>query len=329
MTMTDIRGLTRDSTADDVLAGIDLTGKRAIVTGATSGIGVETARSLARAGADVTLAVRDTAKGREVADEIGRSIEGTGGAVAVEELHLDDLASVHAFVQAWSGPLHVLVNNAGIMDTPLAYTAAGWESQLATNHLGHFALAVGLHDALAAAGSARVVSVASSGHGGSPVHLEDLMFLRRPYEPGLAYGQSKTANVLFAVEAQRRWGHEGITVNALMPGGIWTGLQKHWDPQVVAELRVQAAGMMKTPEQGASTSVLLATAPELEGYGGRYFEDNHEADVVEEIVNGTNGVRPWALDPETAGRLWEVSTALVDAESVRLGLSSGPGRGQG
>jgi len=317
MTMSDIRGLTKDSTADDVLAGVDLTGRRAVVTGAASGIGVETARALAQAGAEVTIAVRNTARGQEVADDIEAT---TGHAVAVAELHLDDIASVHAFVGTWSGPLHMLINNAGIMDTPLVRTAAGWESQLATNHLGHFALATGLHDALVAAGAARVVSVSSSGHGGSPVHLEDLMFLRRPYEPGLGYGQSKTANVLFAVEAQRRWGHEGITVNALMPGGIWTGLQKHWDPAVVADLRVRAAGMMKTPEQGASTSVLLATAPELEGYGGHYFEDNHEARVVDEIYDVVYGVLPYAVDPEAAARLWDVSTALVDAETARLGL---------
>ena len=319
-TLNDIRGLTKDSTADDVLAGIDLTGRRAVVTGAASGIGVETARALARAGAEVTIAVRNTAKGREVAYDIAASTPATSPAVTVAELHLDDIASVHAFVRAWSGPLHILVNNAGIMDTPLAYTSAGWESQLATNHLGHFALATGLHDALVAAGSARVVSVSSSGHGGSPFHFEDPFFVRRAYEPELAYGQSKTANALFAVEAQRRWGSEGITTNALMPGGIWTGLQKHWDPAVVADLRVQAAGLMKTPAQGASTSVLLATAPELEGYGGRYFEDNREARVVPELYDVVYGVLPWAVDPEAAARLWDVSTALVDAEAVRLGL---------
>ncbi len=318
MTMNDIRGLTKDSTADDVLAGIDLTGRRAVVTGAASGIGVETARSLARAGAEVTIAVRNTAKGRAVADDIEAT---TGRAVSVSELHLDEIASVHAFVSAWSGPLHILVLNAGIMDSPLAYTSAGWESQLATNHLGHFALATGLHEALVAAGSARVVSVASSGHASSPFHFEDPFFLRRTYEPGLGYGQSKTANVLFAVEAQRRWGAEGITVNSLMPGGIWTGLQKHWDPQLLADLKVQAVGLVKTTEQGASTSVLLATAPELEGYGGRYFEDNREARVVPEIYDVVYGVVPWALDPEAASRLWDVSTALVDAETVRLGLT--------
>ena len=212
------------------------------------------------------------------------------------------------------------MNNAGIMDTPLAYTSAGWESQLATNHLGHFALATGLHDALVEAGSARVVAVSSSGHGSSPFHFEDPFFLRREYTPNLAYGQSKTANVLFAVEAQRRWGGEGVTANALMPGGIWTGLQKHWDPELLATLKRDAVDLVKTTEQGASTSVLLATAPELEGYGGRYFEDNREARVVPEIYDVVYGVLPWAVDPEAAARLWDVSTALVDAERVRLGL---------
>jgi NAD(P)-dependent dehydrogenase (short-subunit alcohol dehydrogenase family) len=318
MTMNDIRGLTKSSTADDVLAGIDLTGKRAIVTGAASGIGVETARALAKAGAEVTIAVRNTTKGREVADDIEADVK--GGPVTVAELHLDDIASVDAFVAAWSGPLHILVNNAGIMDTPLAYTSAGWESQLATNHLGHFALATGLHDALVEAGSARVVSVASSGHGSSPFHFEDPFFLRRDYTPNLGYGQSKTANVLFAVEAQRRWGAEGITVNSLMPGGIWTGLQKHWDPELLATLKRDAVDVVKSPAQGASTSVLLATAPELEGYGGRYFEDNREARVVPEIYDVVYGVLPWAVDPEAAAHLWDVSIALVDAERVRLGL---------
>ncbi|GAA3564392.1 SDR family NAD(P)-dependent oxidoreductase [Microlunatus spumicola] len=320
MTMNDIRGFTKTSTADDVLAGIDLAGKRAVVTGAASGIGVETARALARAGAEVTIAVRNTVKGREVADDIAASVPGTSPAVRVAELHLDDIASVDAFVAAWSGPLHILVNNAGIMDTPLAYTSAGWESQLATNHLGHFALATGLHDALVEAGSARVVSVASSGHGSSPFHFEDPFFVRRDYTPNLGYGQSKTANVLFAVEAQRRWGGEGVTANALMPGGIWTGLQKHWDPELLATLKRDAVDLVKTTEQGASTSVLLATAPELEGYGGRYFEDNREARVVPEIYDVVYGVLPWAVDPEAAARLWDVSTALVDAERVRLGL---------
>lgn len=218
-------------------------------------------------------------------------------------------------MRSWSGPLDVLVANAGVMDAPESYTPAGWESQFATNHLGHFALALGLHDALAASGSARIVSVSSSGHGGSPVVFDDLFFRRRRYEPGLAYAQSKTANVLFAVEVGRRWADVGITANACMPGGIWTGLQKHWDPAVLATTKLSAAGAVKTPEQGAATSVLLATAPELAGVTGRYFEDCHEAAVTDRIVNGLHGVLPWALDEDDAERLWDVSVALLDAEA--------------
>ena len=222
-------GFDHTSTAADVAAGIDLTRKAAVVTGAASGIGVETARALAGTGAAVTLAVRDVARGRQVAKDIAA----TTGSAAVDarELDLTDPGSVERFVDGWSGPLHLLVNNAGVMDTPETYTEQGWELQFATNHLGHFALALGLHDALAADGAARIVSVSSSGHGASPVVFDDLFFARRAYDPGLAYGQSKTANVLFAVEATRRWAADGITANALMPGGIWTPLQRHWSAE--------------------------------------------------------------------------------------------------
>ncbi len=302
------------STALEVVDGIDLAGRTAVVTGAASGIGVETARALARTGAAVTLAVRDVDAGRRVA----RDITATTGnsAVQVGELDLADVASVDAFAACWKGPLHVLVNNAGVMFTPETYTSAGWELQFATNHLGHFALALGLHDALAADGSARIVSVSSSGHAGSPIVFDDLFFDRRPYDPGLAYGQSKTANVLFAVEASRRWADDGITANALMPGGIWTSLQRHWDPAVLAATKAQvtAAGFSaKTPEQGAATSVLLATLPALQGIGGRYFEDCHEAETVPELVDGLYGVRDFALDPVAARRLWDVSVEMLNS----------------
>lgn len=305
------------STALEVVDGIDLTGRRAVVTGASSGIGVETARALAHAGAEVTLAVRDTAAGERTAADIAST---TGRpAPHVATLDLADLASVDAFVASWSGPLHVLVHNAGVMDTPRGTTAQGWETQLGTNHLGHFALATGLHDALAAAGDARVVVVSSSGHAASPVVFDDLFFERRPYDPGLAYGQSKTANVLFAVELTRRWAADGITANALMPGGIWTPLQRHWSPEQRAAAEQQSqqaerAGLfrMKTPEQGAATSVWVATAPELAGVGGRYYEDCGEAAVVEQL-DGLHGVLPHALDPVAAERLWEVSEALLAA----------------
>ncbi len=303
------------STAAEVVADVDLTGRRALVTGGAGGIGLETARALAGAGAQVTLAVRDTAAGRTAARDIAAS---TGNdTVDTRVLDLVDLGSVAALVAAWEGPLHILVNNAGIMASPEAYTPQGWELQLATNHLGHFALALGLHEALAAAEDARVVSVSSSGHGNAPVDLDDLFFDRRPYDAGTAYGQSKTANVLFAVEAQRRWADDGITANALMPGGVWTGLQQHWDPEVLASTKAQvpatdASGMgVKTPQQGAATSVLLATWPGLRGVGGRYFEDCHEAEVVDQVRDGLHGVCAYALDPGAAERLWDVSTFLV------------------
>jgi len=305
------------TTALHVVDGLDLTGRRAVVTGAASGIGVETARALAHAGAQVTLAVRDTDAGARVAADIAQ----TSGRndVAVEHVDLADLATVDALTARWTGPLHILVNNAGVMDTPQGSTAQGWETQFGTNHLGHFALATGLHPALAAAGDARVVSVSSSGHAASPVMFDDLFFQDREYTPGLAYGQSKTANVLFAVELTRRWAADGITANALMPGGIWTPLQRHWSAERRAAneqqaRQAEAAGLfrMKTPEQGAATSVFLATSPQVAGVGGRYFEDCHEAEVVPQL-DGLAGVLPHALDPDAARRLWDVSEQLLAA----------------
>ena len=303
------------STALQVVEGIDLTGQAAVVTGAASGIGVETARALASTGAAVTLAVRDLHAGERVATDI----TATTGNAAVSASHLDlaDLDSVHAFTDGWAGPLHLLINNAGVMMTPKSYTAAGWELQFATNHLGHFALALGLHDALAADGAARIVSVSSSGHGNSDVVFDDLFFERRPYDPGLAYGQSKTAQVLFAVEATRRWRADGITANALMPGGIWTNLQRHWDPAALAATKASTAAAgwtAKTPEQGAATSVLLATSTQLAGVGGRYFQDCHEAEVVPQIIDGLHGVRDYALNPASASRLWDISVQLLDGQ---------------
>ncbi len=303
---------TADSTALEVVHGIDLGGRTAIVTGAASGIGVETARALAQAGAAVTLAVRDVDAGLRTAADIRRNAP--GAVVHVGLLELTDPASVRCFVDDWIGPLHILVNNAGVMLTPELRTPQGWELQFATNHLGHFALAVGLHAALASADGARVVSVSSSGHGNSDIVYDDLFFERRPYDAGHAYGQSKTANVLFAVEATRRWADDGITSNALMPGGIWTNLQRHWDPEELAatKARVTALGFTaKTPEQGAATSVFAASSPLLEGVGGLYLEDCREAEVVPEIIDGVYGVRDYALDSANAQLLWTVSSDLL------------------
>ncbi|MFE7282825.1 SDR family NAD(P)-dependent oxidoreductase [Streptomyces noursei] len=295
------------STAAEVAQGVDLTGRRVLVTGASSGLGAETARVLAAQGAAVTLAVRDTAAGERVAKAI---TEATGNQdLRVAHLDLADPASVTAFTTAWQGPLHVLVNNAGVMASPERYTAQGWEWQFATNHLGHFVLATGLHDALAADGPARIVVVSSSGHQLSPVVWDDIHFAFRPYDPWLAYGQSKTANVLFAVEATRRWAQDGITANAVMPGAIHTNLQRHTEGgrgsgSVPTEL-------IKTVGQGAATSVLLATSPLLDGIGGRYFTDCNESPVLDRRGAPLQGVARYALDPAGARRLWTLSEQLL------------------
>jgi NAD(P)-dependent dehydrogenase (short-subunit alcohol dehydrogenase family) len=298
-----------ESTAAEVIDGVDLSGRRAIVTGASSGIGVETARALAGAGAAVTLAVRDTAAGERVAADIGDAVE-------VAALDLSDLASVASFVSAWRGPLDILVNNAGVMAIQdLTLSSSGHEMQFATNHLGHFALAVGLHDALAAADGARIVSVSSGGHLRSPVVFDDIDYAFRDYDPFGAYGQSKTANVLFAVEATRRWASDGIFANALMPGGIATPLQRHLPPEYAAQAleRFRAGGSdFKTVEQGAATSTLLAASPLLDGVGGRYFEDCNEARLVDHRGGpGQGGVAPYALDPANAERLYELSLQMI------------------
>ncbi len=302
-----------ESTAAEVAEGIDLSGKRMIVTGGASGIGIETARALAERGAEVTIAVRDTDAGERVAADID-------GHVRVAPLELTDLESVRAFVSDWDGPLDVLINNAGVMAIQeCELTDGGLEKQFATNHVGHFALTLGLHDALAAAdGEARVVSVSSSGHRLSPVVFDDINFESREYSPFLAYGQSKTANVLLAVGVTDRWAEDGITSNALMPGGIATPLQRHLPPGFVeARLKErEEAGepvTMKTPQQGAATSVLLATSPQLEGVGGRYFDDCNEAVVLQpdEMEGATDGVASYAVDRDNADRLWELSLELV------------------
>ncbi|GIF74478.1 SDR family NAD(P)-dependent oxidoreductase [Asanoa siamensis] len=286
------------TTAEEVLAGVSLAGRRALVTGGGSGIGLATARALAGAGADVTIAVRDPAQGR-------------AAGVRWELLDLSDLGSVRAFANRWVGPLHILVNNAGIMRTPEAHTADGWESQFATNHLGHFALTVALHPWLLAADGARVVAVTSASHLRAPVDFDDINFRRRPYDPTVAYDQSKTANILFVVEAARRWLHDGVTVNAVNPGGVRGKLQRHLSETELAELdsRAAAGPGWKTPSQGAATSVYVASAVSLAGVSGRYFEDCHEAGLNQP---GTfTGVAPYAMDPANAARLWEISAAAV------------------
>ncbi len=294
------------STAAEVAHGIDLTGKRIVITGGAAGIGLETARVLASAGAEITLAVRRPAAAQLVAKEL-RQVTGNP-AIEVRQLDLSDLRSVHSFVNDWAGPLHILINNAGIMAVPeLERTPQGFEIQFGTNYLSHFALALGLHRFLAAANGARVVSVSSSGHFFSPVIFDDLSFDFVPYTPIGAYGQSKSATALLSVGITQRWADDGIVSNALNPGAIATGLQKHTGGlKTPVERR-------KTPEQGAATTVLLAASPLLDGVSGRYFEDCTEAEqVARRPTDFTGGYANYALDPGNAARLWDVSQRLIE-----------------
>jgi NAD(P)-dependent dehydrogenase (short-subunit alcohol dehydrogenase family) len=312
--MTTLRIVTpfgAQSTAAEVIKGIDLGGKRAIVTGASSGIGVETARALASAGAELTLAVRNVEAGQHTVEDI-LSTSGDSK-LLVASLDLADQASIAAFVANWRGPLHILVNNAGIMAAPLMRTREGWEMQFATNHLGHFALATGLHGALAAAAGARVVVVSSVGHINGEVLFDDIHFERCPYDAWASYSQSKTANILFAVEAARRWGSDRIMVNALNPGRILdTNLKRYIggiSNSPVAFEPNSTGVSWKSIQQGAATSVLLASSPLLDGVSGRYFEDCNEAEPYQP---GTRrGVAKYALDPEKAARLWQVSIEML------------------
>jgi NAD(P)-dependent dehydrogenase (short-subunit alcohol dehydrogenase family) len=312
------------STADEVIAGVDLSGLRAVVTGASSGIGAETARVLAVAGAEVTLAVRDTRAGALVADRIAASTgqdRPAAGRPTVAAVDLADPGSVARFARDWEGPLHLLVNNAGLVTGGLERTEEGWELQFATNHLGHFALAWALHDALAQGAQeravARIVSLSSTAHMRAPVDFDDIHFVRRPYDPQIAYAQSKTANSLFAVEATRQWAPESIVANAVNPGGIKTGLQRNFSQRQRESLdAAEAAGVFtyKTTGQGAATTLVAATAPEFERTGGHYLDDCREAYTVPddaELATHPHGVKEWALDPEAARALWSVSLATL------------------
>jgi NAD(P)-dependent dehydrogenase (short-subunit alcohol dehydrogenase family) len=312
---------TASSTAADVLAGHDLSGLRAIVTGASSGLGAESARALTVAGAEVVLAVRDARAGDAAAHAIAGSAGVSPPPVAVVDLA--DRGSVAQFVESWTGPLHLLLANAGVVTGGLERTPEGWELQFATNHLGHFALATGLHRALAEGaadrGEARIVAVSSTAHMRADVDFDDLHFDRREYDPQIAYAQSKTANSLFAVGATQRWARDGIFANSVNPGGVATGLQRNFTRRQKESLAAaEAAGIFtyKTVEQGAATSMVAAVAPQLARSGGHYLDDCQEAYPVPndaDLADHPHGVKAWALDPDRADRLWSVSTALLEA----------------
>ncbi|WP_159573506.1 SDR family NAD(P)-dependent oxidoreductase [Curtobacterium sp. 18060] len=309
---------TASNTAADVVEGVDLHEVRAVVTGASSGIGIETARALSAAGASVTIAVRNPTAGQHVADMVEAS---TSRRPDVARLDLADVTSVSGFVDAWNGPLHLLVNNAGLVTAGLERTMTGRELQFATNHLGHHALATGLHRALAAGaaerGEARVVALSSTAHMRAGIDFDDIDFQRRDYDPQVAYAQSKTANSLFAVEATRRWVDEGITANAINPGGIATGLQRNFTAEQKASLdAARAAGVFryKTVEQGAATTMVAAVSEEFAHTGGHYLDDCQEAYTVADdaaLADHPHGVKAWALDPALAERLWSVSDELL------------------
>ncbi len=308
------------STAEEVVAEADLRGLRAVVTGASSGLGAETVRVLAAAGADVTLAVRDATAGARVADRIAVPAGQPRPAVAVVDLADPD--SVARFATHWHGPLHLLINNAGLVTAGLERTVQGWELQFATNHLGHFALAYSLHDALtrgaADRGTARIVAVSSTAHMRAPIDFGDIHFEHRAYDPQIAYAQSKTANSLFAVEATRQWAGERIVANAVNPGGIRTGLQRNFTQRQRESLdAAEAAGVFtyKTVGQGAATTLVAAIAPEFAATGGHYLDDCREAYIVPDDADlsaHSHGVKQWALDPDAARRLWSVSRATLD-----------------
>jgi len=301
------------STAREVAAGCDLNGMTAIVTGGASGIGVETARALAEAGAEVMLAVRNVEAGEATAADIGKTAPGK---VTVGKVDLSDMASVAAFASAWGDrPLNVLINNAGVMACPLSYTAQDLEMQIGTNHFGHFLLSVllarGLMNAAEEGRASRLVSLSSIGHRRSGIHFDDIHYRERPYDKWQAYGQAKTANSLFAVGFHERFADLGVTANAVMPGGIMTPLQRHLPrEEMIAFGWMDENGKVndrfKSTEQGAATSVWAALAEELEGVGGLYLENCNQA-VPWSQDTSFEGVMPHALDPETAERLWIVS----------------------
>jgi NAD(P)-dependent dehydrogenase (short-subunit alcohol dehydrogenase family) len=301
------------STALEVVEGVDLHGRRALVTGAASGIGVETARALAAAGAETIIPARDTTAAERVAADV-RATTGNRN-VSVAHLDLLDRGSIDRLVASVPAPLHLLVNNAGVMAVPQRrLSPEGHELQFATNHLGHFRLTLGLLPALRAAGGARVVSVSSRAHQDSPVVFDDIDFERRPYDPALAYAQSKTADMLFAVEAARLWSDDGILTNALHPGAIAdSNLSRHYAPGVLDTIRHSGRYAWKTLQQGAATSVFVATSPLLDSVAGRYFVDCREAEVVDPAAAGqvATGVASHALDPAAAEKLWEISEQMT------------------
>jgi len=305
--------------ARDVVAGQDLTGVVAIVTGGATGIGIETARALAEAGAEVAIAVRKPDLAEAAVADIAKTAKGK---VSWSMLDLSSFKSIRAFAERWGDrPLNLLINNAGVMACPLAYTEDGLEMQIGTNHFGHFLLSVLLAPNLVAGAksgwTSRLVSLSSIGHRRAPVNFDDPNFRDRPYDKWEAYGQAKTANALFAVGFDRRFKDQGVRAFAVMPGGIMTPLQRHLPIEEQKAMGwIDDDGKVrdgfKTPQQGASTSVWAAVGAELDEAGGLYLEDLAQA-VPWSPEHPWSGVMPYALDPEAADRLWALSVEITGA----------------
>src|SRR5579864_2865148 len=311
------------STTEDVLSGIDLRGQRILVTGVSAGLGVETARSLAAHGAKVTGAARDLEKAKAATALVQKEGAANGGGLELIELDLANLKSVRACADgllAQGNPFDVVIANAGVMATPFGHTADGFETQFGTNHLGHFVLA----NRIASLIRGRLINLSSSGHRFSNVNLGDPNFERTPYEPFVAYGRSKTANILFAVAFDKRHRDRGVRAAAVHPGGIRTELGRHAEPgrieKAVEEINRQPAAQGKGPfqwksiPQGAATSVWVAVVAPASEIGGRYCENCHVGKTVPDDVTITawsEGVRGYALDEKNAEALWKKSEEMV------------------
>jgi NAD(P)-dependent dehydrogenase (short-subunit alcohol dehydrogenase family) len=313
------------STTDQVLSGVNLKGKRVLVTGVSSGLGVETARSLAAHGAQVVGAARDLKKADAATDQVRKGAAANGGSFEVIVLDLASLTSVRTCADALlkkGEPFDVIITNAGVMATPFGHTEDGFETQFGTNHLGHFVLVNRIAPLLRPGG--RLITLASAGHRFANVDLEDPNFERTPYDPWIAYGRSKTANILFAVEFDARHRGRGIRAAAVHPGGIQTELGRHMDPadwqgmvdQINKDLAAEGKGPFKykTIPQGAATSVWAGFVASADEIGGRYCENCHVSQIVPEdkpLSVNSEGVRAYALDPKAAEALWTKSEELV------------------
>ena len=322
-TSTTVFGAT--STTEDVLSGVNLRGKRILVTGVSAGLGVETARSLAAHGAEVVGAARDLDKAEAATAQVRKDAAANGGSFEVVTLDLSDLKSVRDCADKLlkkGEPFDVVIANAGVMATPFTYTKDGFEMQFGTNHLGHFVLVNRIASLIRAGG--RLINLSSAGHRYSNVDLQDPNFERTPYEPFVAYGRSKTANILFAVAFDKRHRERGVRAAAVHPGGIRTELSRYTDPSrletMIAQINKQLAAegkgpfQLKTVPQGAATSVWAGVVAPADEIGGRYCENCHVGNVVPDDVTitvATEGVRAYALDPTNAEALWKKSEEMV------------------